>query len=290
MKKIYILTFLLLLPWWGWGQDDTVKLGVALSGGAAKGYAHLGVLQALDEANIQVDVISGTSMGAIVGLFYAAGYTPKEIMQMAKDEKMDGFNKVMNGNGRKHRYRRLRHIIYKHIPSNCFDSLQIPFYCCATDINNVRPVYVGHGLLLAQYVTASASMPMVFKPIVINDITYVDGGVLDNLPVKPLIDEGCNIRIGSYIRNDRPTPNLKKKDIAYRTASIILDANLYDRLPLCTHIAEIDRRNLSLWDFDRIDEFFNYGYEAGKKLLQDHPELLLHQRKTPPAPIEIKPN
>lgn len=318
MKKILFITLLLALPWVGSAQidslphdsnviqktyfnninkaiqrniksiilnptTDTIKLGLALSGGAATGYAHIGLLQALDEANVKIDCISGTSMGAIVGMFYAAGYTPKEIVQMAKEEKMDQLRGVIKSNHKRDGgfadYHRLRRIIYKHIPSNNFDSLLIPFYCCATDINNVRPTYIGHGNMLAQYVTASASMPVIFAPVVVDGITYLDGGVLNNLPIEPLIAEGCNVRIGSYIVHDTVARNLDKRiDIWLRTFTMSSDANMLARLPLCTYLVGIDPHGLTLADFDYIDDFFAYGYQAGKQLLKEHPEILKHQR------------
>lgn len=270
--------------------DDSVKVGLALSGGAAKGYAHLGLLQALDEANVRIDVISGTSMGAIVGLFYAAGYSPRQIVDIAKTEGMHKLGNIVKSNHKRDGgyadYQRLRRIIYKYMPHNCFDSLHIPFYCCATDLNNICAKHVGRGGYLAQYVTASASFPFVFAPVRIEGVTYVDGGVMDNLPVEPLYEEGCSIRIGSYFMDDTVTTQLEKRnEIWLRTISVLVDANTYDRIPFFTHIVPINPHGYGQADFSHIDDLFQYGYEAGQKLLQEHPELLDHKRDIKVCPV-----
>ena len=270
--------------------DDTVKVGLALSGGAAKGYAHLGLLQALDEADVRIDVISGTSMGAIVGAFYAAGYSPRQIVSMAKREGMHKLGNIVRSNHKRDGgyadYKQLRRIIYKYMPHNSFDSLLTPFYCCATDLNSVCAKHVGHGGYLAQYVTASASFPFVFAPVRIDGITYVDGGVMDNLPVEPLFEEGCSIRIGAYFLDDTVVENLEKRnEIWLRTISALVGANTYDRIPFFTHIVPIDPHGYGHADFDHIDDLFQYGYDAGQKLLREHPELMEHKRALKICPV-----
>lgn len=262
---------------------DTVKVGIALSGGAAKGFAHLGVLQALDEAGVRIDVVSGTSMGAIMGMFYCAGYSPREILAIAKKEHMDDRKTILRNNHKRDAgyadYRHLRRVFYKYVPHNSFDSLSTKFYCCAVDINNACAKHVGEGGYLAQYVTASAAFPVVFAPVVIEGVTYVDGGVMVNLPVEPLIWEGCDIRIGSYFGDESHIDKFNnRKEIWMRSFSLLITANTVDRVLFCTHPVKIDPHGYSQIDFEQIDNWFQYGYEAGQKLLADHPELRQHTR------------
>ena len=182
------------------------QLGVALCGGSAFGYAHLGFLQALDEAGVEVDRISGTSMGAIVGMFYAAGYSPREIVNIIKQERMlrktNIFRLNFKNDGGLADYGRMREIMLKYVPHNSFDSLEIPFYCCVADMNHLKPVYVSTGGKLREFVSASASVPRVFAPVMIDSVYYVDGYIFNNLPVEPLIEAGCDVTIGLYIQRD----------------------------------------------------------------------------------------
>lgn len=263
--------------------SDTIKLGITLSGGAARGYAHIGVLQALHEANVQIDVISGTSMGAIIGLFYAAGYEPRQILELVKKERMDHVRRIVKNNHRRDGgladYRFLRRIIYKYIPHNHFDSLQIPYYCCVTDLNHGQAVCIGHGGYLAQYVTASASIPFIFSPVIINGITYVDGFVMNDLPIEPLIQEGCNVTIGSYLDIDSTINQFRSRnEIWSRVQTLVFAANIHDRIPFFDYLIPINIHGLQSFDFDHVDAFYFYGYQAGRRLLDNHPELKNHHR------------
>jgi len=287
MKKLgtILILILLLLPSAAKAQQqDTVKLGLALSGGAARGYVHLGVLQAFDEEGIQIDVISGTSMGAIIGLFYSAGYTPMQIMKMIKKERMDNTKVILKNNHIRDAgyadYRFLRRIIYKYIPHNCFDSLETTFYCCVTNINKGISEYVGHGNYLAHYVTASASFPILFAPVILNGTTYVDGCVLNDLPIEPLQMENCNVTIGSYLQMDTIEGRFKKRnDVWSRIMTLYMASNIIDRLPLFTYTISNDLHGIEALDFDQVDNLYQYGYEAGKQFIKNNPELRLHRRK-----------
>ena len=255
-------------------KPEGVKVGVALCGGSATGYAHLGFLQALQDADVKIDCVSGTSMGAIVGMFYAAGYSPRQIVRIIKQEQMVKRGKIFRFNMKKDGgladFGRMRRIIAKYIPHNSFDSLLIPFYCCVTDINHLRPVYVSKGDLLKEYVTASASIPGVFAPVMIDSVYYVDGFVMNNLPVEPLVEEGCNVRLGLYIEHDTVMERIDNPAIiASRAMNVNSDLCTIDHLPLCTHSVAIKVHGLGKMDFDKIDTFFEYGYQAGVKFLAD---------------------
>lgn len=265
-------------------QQDTVRLGLALSGGAARGFVHIGVLQAFDEEGIQIDVISGTSMGAIIGLFYSAGYSPKQIMDMIRKEHMDNSKVILRNNHVRDAgiadYRFLRRIIYKYIPHNCFDSLKTCFYCCVTNINKGTSEYIGHGNYLAHYVTASASFPILFAPVILNGTTYVDGCVLNDLPLEPLLMEKCNVTIGSYLKMDTIEGHFdKRNDVWSRIMTLYMSSNIIDRLPLFTYTISNDLHGIEALDFDHVQELYGYGYEAGKQFVRTHPELRLHRRK-----------
>lgn len=254
-------------------NGEGIKLGVALCGGSAKGYVHLGFLQAMDEAGVKVECISGTSMGAIMGMFYAAGYSPREIVDIVKQERMVRVTKIFKPNfksdGGLSDYRRLREIMSRYVPHNSFDSLKIPFYCCVSDMNHLKPVYVSTGGNLREFVSASASIPRVFAPVMIDSIYYVDGYIFNNLPVEPLIDAGCNVTIGLYIQSDTVMERIEDPGIIASRA-FAANGNLctLDHLHLCTYAVPIPVGGLGKLDFDKIDMFFEYGYKAGVAFLK----------------------
>ena len=249
------------------------QLGVALCGGSAFGYAHLGFLQALDEAGVEVDRISGTSMGAIVGMFYAAGYSPREIVNIIKQERMlrktNIFRLNFKNDGGLADYGRMREIMLKYVPHNSFDSLEIPFYCCVADMNHLKPVYVSTGGNLREFVSASASVPRVFAPVMIDSVYYVDGYIFNNLPVEPLIEAGCDVTIGLYIQRDTVMEHIDDPSIvASRAFAVNSNLCTLDHVPLCTYGVAIKVGELGKLDFEKIDEFFEYGYQAGKEFLE----------------------
>ena len=150
------------------------KLGLALSGGGALGFAHIGAIQALEEHGIKPDYVSGSSMGAIIGVIYCAGYTPTEIMKVIKDEKLYKLEKLMSPKISLKRqglssHATLRTTLQEMLPHDCFDSLKIPFTVCVTNITSGKSEYYFSGKGLINWVVASASIPGVFEPVFVND-------------------------------------------------------------------------------------------------------------------------
>lgn len=254
-------------------QKNQPKVGVSLSGGGALGYAHLGFLQAMDEAGLKPDCLAGTSMGAIMGVLYAAGYSPRDIMQIVHREHMDGifrfFRLNFRFNGGLMDTRRIQRILLDYIPHNSFDSLSTRFYCCTSDMNNLQPDYIGHGDQLAQFVMASAALPGILAPVEINNIFYVDGGIHDNLPVVPLIGEGCDIRIGVAIRIEQPHNIKNGRGIWKHAYSYATYANTLANLGKFDDVVIIDPVGYWLTDFDDADELFEIGYRAGREYFKD---------------------
>ena len=157
--------------------DKKYKIGLVLSGGGARGFAHLGLIQALNEAGIFPDVISGTSAGALVGVLYADGYNPKEILKlMNAGSRFDLMRPALPREGLL-QINGIAKILKTSLRAKSFSELKIPLFVSATDLNNGKAVYFSEGELL-EPVIASASIPVLFQPVKINNISYVDGGVL----------------------------------------------------------------------------------------------------------------
>ncbi len=177
--------------------EEKYKVGLVLSGGGARGFAHLGVIQALNEADIFPDIVTGTSAGALAGALYCDGHSPREILSIMKlQSKLDYMRPIVPRDGIL-QISGVVKLLESHLKAKTFDELKLPLIVCATDLNNGKSVYISKGELITAII-ASSSIPVLFKPVVINKIYYVDGGVLDNLPVKPILNK-CSMLIGSFV-------------------------------------------------------------------------------------------
>jgi NTE family protein len=228
-----IMLFLICNP--GFAQETEkkdIKVGLVLSGGGAKGLAHIGVLKVIDSLGVKIDYIAGTSMGAIVGSLYASGYSGKQIDSLFNDV---DFDDILNDNlprAAKTFYERdnnekyaftlpfnnfkiklpsalsrgqntygllSRLTLHVNTVSN-FGELPIPFFCIATDIETGKAVLLDQGNL-AQAVMASGAFPSLFQPVIINDQVLIDGGVVNNYPIDELRHKGIDVIIGVDVQD-----------------------------------------------------------------------------------------
>ena len=250
-------------------SDKKYKVGLVLSGGGTRGFAHLGVIQALIEAGIFPDVISGTSAGALVGVLYADGYSPQEILTMMNwASRFDFMRPAMPREGLL-QINGIIKILKTSLRSKNFSELKIPLYVSATDLNNGKVVYFSEGDLI-EPVIASASIPVLFQPVKINGISYVDGGVLDNLPIKP-IENQCMVTIGSFVN---PVSYIEKISglitIAERTFMLSMSKDILDKSKrFDLFIAPAELRKHRFLDPEKSQEVFDIGYKATKEKLED---------------------
>jgi len=243
--------------------------GIVLSGGGARGFAHLGVLKALNDAGIYPDIIAGTSAGALVGVLYADGYTPDEILAM------------MNASSTLHYVRPtvpkegllqisgIEKILQDNLRARKFEDLKLPLFVTATDLNHGRPVYFSEGDLIRP-VIASASIPVLFKPVIMDNITYVDGGVMDNLPIKP-IEDLCRYKIGSFVN---PVGKEEAVTSLLQIAERAFMLNMSKELDYKTHkfdlfIAPQELKNYKILDPEKAVEVFEIGYKVTIKKLKE---------------------
>ena len=241
--------------------------GLVLSGGGARGFAHLGVIQALNEVGIFPDVISGTSAGAIVGSLYADGYKPLEIMKLLSYTKKldyiwptvprDSFLQISG----------IMKILKNSLHAKTFEELKIPLFAAATDLNNGKAVYFSSGELINPII-ASASIPVLFKPVIINKIQFVDGGVLDNLPIRP-IDHLCKYYIGSFVNPVGYEKNFSNLlHIAERTFMLNMSKEVTEKSrKFDLFISPSELRNYKILDPEKSEEVFEIGYETTKEIL-----------------------
>lgn len=238
------------------------KIGLVLSGGGTRGFAHLGVMQALNDAGIFPDIISGTSAGALAGVLYADGSSPKEIHQILNSgSRLDFMRPTLPREGLLQIGGVIK-ILKTYLHAKTFEELKIPLYVTATDLNNGKAVYFSKGDLLNP-VIASASIPVLFQPVIIDNICYVDGGVMDNLPLRP-IENKCNFLIGSFVN---PIGYMEKIsgliNIAERTFMLSMSKEIAEKAKrFDLLIAPLKLGTYKILDPEKAEELFSIGYTA----------------------------
>ncbi len=247
------------------------QTGIVLSGGGARGFSHLGVIQALNEADIYPDCISGTSAGAIAGALYADGFKPLEILEiLSKNKRLDLFGFSIPKDGFME-MSGMQKILEKSLRAKSFSELKIPLFVAATNLNEGKIEYFNNGSIV-DAVIASASIPVLFKPHVINKVYYVDGGVIDNLPVTPLLNN-CKRIIGSYVN---PIAYQDSFTNMFAIAERVFYLGLEKELKLKTKkfnlfIEPVELKNYGILDPEKAYEIYEIGYKATKKVLEQNP-------------------
>ncbi|MDD4311330.1 MAG: patatin-like phospholipase family protein [Eubacteriales bacterium] len=172
------------------------KVGLALGAGSVKGFAHIGVLQELEKAGIQIDMISGSSMGAIIGGIYSVGTDLDLLEKFIKSIKLYEYLDVkMPLTGGLLKGERLEELIRVFTHNKTFDQTKIPFCCVVVDAEAGKLDVLEEGPL-HESIRASMSMPGFFEPVQLGGKTYIDGGVLERVPCKTLRDHGMDVVIG----------------------------------------------------------------------------------------------
>ncbi|WP_167605224.1 patatin-like phospholipase family protein [Maribellus sediminis] len=237
------------------------KYGLVLSGGGTRGFAHLGVISALQELGIQPDVISGVSAGAIVGAFIAAGISPHDVLNIFKKGWFFQYTKIHLPVDGLLKLDGVKEIIEKEIAIKKIEDLKIPFHICVSNLNKGTAEYKNKGPL-GDTVLASASIPIIFAPVSLGRYLYVDGGLMDNIPVEP-IQKDCENLIVSNISPINPKANLKNLvQIATRTVYMSVNVKSERVKELATYYIEpkgIDKYDILMRK--HADELYELGYK-----------------------------
>lgn len=237
-----------------------------MSGGGARGYAHLGVLQYLEEQQIKPHAISGTSAGAIVGALYGAGLSPQRILAIMTQNKYFGWSSILWGKSGFFSMDVLAKVLAEAIGKDDFEALQLKLFVAATDFNRGESVIFSKGPLFRPII-ASASIPVVFEPVVIDDRVLIDGGLLNNFPLEPL--EGiCEVIIGSHVNNLKgsQTDNLKLQPfhISERCFHMAIAPAIYEKAKRCDVFLDPPMLQYNMFDTKKGNEIFEAGYQAAK--------------------------
>lgn len=279
------------------GQDTILeqpqkapKIGLVLSGGGAKGFAHIGVLKVIDSLNIKVDYIAGTSMGAIIGSLYASGYSGKQLDSIFSSLYFDDvindnlprsaktfyerdnseryavtlpFNnfklKLPSALSRGQNVFNLLSKLTLHVTDiSDFDQLPIPFFCVATDVETGKAVILDHGNL-AQAVTASGAFPSLFQPVIIDDRVLIDGGVINNYPIDELKAKGMDVIIGVDVQD-----GLAKREDLNSAPAILLQINNYRTIN--DMIKKVEKTDIYIKP--DITDYTVVSFSEGRKIIE----------------------
>ncbi|WP_420401189.1 patatin-like phospholipase family protein [Flagellimonas sp.] len=312
--KSVLLVIFVLMGIMGMAQDESPKVGLVLSGGGAKGMAHIGALKVIDEAGIKIDYIGGTSMGAIVGALYASGYSAQELdsifrvtdfTELIQDnvprgaktfyEKEDSeryalglpftnfnvsFPQAISGG--QNIYNELVRLLFHVKDVQDFGSLPIPFLCVATNVETGEEVLLDRGYL-PEAIMASGTFPSLFEPSEIEGEVLIDGGVVNNYPIDEIKALGAGIIIGVDVQH-----GLATRESLESATEILLQINNYRTVKDMKKKAQQtdiyirpDIDDFSVIDFDRSLEIVESGEIAAYTQMKALKEIAAKQQTTP---------
>ncbi len=291
------LNILLVITFFAGVLNAQEKVGLVLSGGGAKGLAHVGVIKALEENDIPIDYITGTSMGAIVGGLYAIGYSPDDMMRLfsskefktwytgTKEEMFTNYSQKMDPDAEmisirfdfkegKPKMQMPTSIVSAYqmdiaflqlfassnaIAKENFDSLFVPFRAVSSDINHKKP-YVPKSGDLGTAIRASMSFPLAFKPVMIDSMLLFDGGIYNNFPQDVMTEEfNPDFIIGSKCANN--SLKADEEDLVLQLENMVMQRTDYTLDEKHGILIESKFTDVSLLAFDRVQEFAKFGYD-----------------------------
>lgn len=251
-----------------------MKIGLTLSGGGARGVAHLGTLKAFDEWGIKPSMISGVSSGAIIGALYGSGLKPEYILEALINSKLYRYLRPAWSKFGFLDIERFLKLYKIHLPVETFEELNIKLFISAADLKEGKTVYFHEGPLLKP-ILASSCLPVLFNPVSIGEKQYIDGGMLNNMPVEPLLGHNDFI-IGV---NCNPTNKEFRiegmRSVIERTFHLMLSLNVKERIKHCDIFIEApELASYTIFDIRDARDIFKLGYEHTIKALKESEFLL----------------
>mgnify|MGYP005842469177 CR=1 FL=1 len=307
---LYILPLTFYLSPISFFAQDSIskqpKIGLVLSGGGAKGLAHIGVLKVIEKAGVKIDYIGGTSMGAIVGGLYASGYTAtqldsifsntnyeaviqdliprssKNFYEKANDERYAfslPFNKFKLGiptalSKGLYNYNMVTRLTHNVRHERDFNKLPIPFLCIATDIETGEEVLLDEGFL-AQSIMASGAFPSLYSPVIVDGRYLIDGGVINNYPIEEVRNMGADIIIGVDVQDDlKDRESLREAShILVQISNLQMIKKMNSKKTMTDVYIHPDVSNYSVISFDKGAEIISNGEKAGLEVLAELEKL-----------------
>ena len=243
-------------------HSATPQLGLALSGGGARGIAHLGVLAALDELQLPIGQLAGVSSGAIASVFYAAGFAPREILRLLLATNLFRLARPAFSRFGLLHFDAVEQLLARHLGTTLtFEQLSRPLTLVATDLMAGESVYFSAGPLLPPLL-ASSAVPVIYRPVDYQGRQLVDGGLLNNLPVEPLLGQP-NLRVvGVHCNPINPEARIPTfRRLIERTLHLAINANTAARKTQCHLLLEPpELRHYRPLGYKRGPELFDIGY------------------------------
>lgn len=277
-----------------------MKIGIALSGGGIRGIAHAGVLKALEDNGIKIDIIGGTSSGSMVAMLYAVGYSPyhiytlfkkysKEIVEINTKPLVKSYmlNKkitlkgLKTGNSIEHIF---NEVINKQGIYNMRD-IKMPVIVPAVDLMNCKEYVFTNNppedkekyiteINVGKAIRASSSFTAVFSPCEYKEHAFIDGGALDNVPVKEVKKQGADIVIGVRFNSDKITKDSNIMDMTMKTIDIMGGKISEENLEQANFVLNVNTDKTGLLDINKLDSCYKYGYNAVIKNLEQIKEII----------------
>lgn len=271
-----------------------MKLGLALSGGGIRGIAHAGVLKALEDNNIKIDVIGGTSAGSMIAALYAMGYSPyyiyllfknhaKEIVGTNSNPIISGIQGFLNNKVKKIKglkdgetIEKVFNTMAKKRNIENISDIKMPLVITTVDIkdskeyvftNNIpensnhKEQYINN-CTIGKAVRASSSFPAVFGPCNEKQHAFMDGGLLDNVPVNEVKKQGADKVIAVKFNSDPITEDSNIMDIVMKTIDIMGSKISEESLEMADIVLNVYTDKVGLLDTDKLDSCFKYGYQC----------------------------
>ena len=322
MKKLICIIFI-MLSFQGFSQEEKdIKVGLVLSGGGAKGLAHIGALKVIEEAGVKIDYIGGSSMGAIIGALYAAGYSATQLDSLFHDinfniliqdlvprsaktfyekedtEKyaitlpFDGFKVAFpSGLSRGQNIYNLVSRLTLHLGNvREFKNLPIPFFCVAANIETGEQVILDSGSL-AKAVSASSAIPSVFSPVRIDGKLLTDGGVANNYPIEELKRRGADIIIGVDVQDSLVDREQLKSvfEILTQISNFRTISEMRQKIKMTDIYIKPDISKFNILSFDKGSSIIDAGEMATRAKIEDLKRIAEKQTATSLKINKVKP-
>ena len=279
-----------------------MKIGLALSGGGIKGASHIGVIQALQEAGIKASMVAGTSIGSIVAALYAMEYTPKEMVKL-----FNYFSKLIFKNSAMYTDPKGKKTLsiqaggiysgeniamavaeagkYKNVKK--LTDLKIPIAIPAVDINDSRKyIFTNMEKIYDTYlnkadisvaVRASSSYPGIFAPCIYNKHKFLDGGLLDNVPVDEVKKLGADKVIAVRFKLNKTAKTVGMRSTLNKGIDIMFNKIETEEVKKADYVLEIDTKNVNPFDFKQSNKCYKLGYEQTKAEINKIKEIILKE-------------
>ncbi|MFA6618955.1 MAG: patatin-like phospholipase family protein [Candidatus Neomarinimicrobiota bacterium] len=257
------------LSWENYFKKDQ-KIGLALGGGSVLGAAHIGVLRALEELDIEIDLIAGTSIGALIAGLYANGVSWQEIETMTEDLRWFDLSAPTLSRLGLLSNRRMGDLIREKIGNVNLEDSKIPVAMIAADIESLKKVILTKGEV-AKASMASTCVPGIFSPVEIDNRLLVDGGVVESVPVSPLLDMGAEIIIAVNLNSENKSEKPKSLiQVLLRTFSLSSNVATKFQLSDVDILIAPDLSEFNVVDIDQSPDLIQKGYEEAIKVLKEY--------------------